>query len=64
MVLTADSTLYEILNEKPEAANVLFRFGMGCIGCALAKGETLREAAQVHGIPLQELLDALGIKEE
>jgi hybrid cluster-associated redox disulfide protein len=64
MGLTADSTLYEILNEKPEAANVLFRFGMGCIGCALAKGETLREAAQAHGIPLQELTDALGIKEE
>ena len=62
MTLTADSTIHQILREKPEAADILFRFGMGCLGCALARGETLREAAQAHGIPLDELVDALGIE--
>jgi hybrid cluster-associated redox disulfide protein len=63
MTLTADSTISEILREKPEAAEVLFRFGMGCLGCAMAKGETMREAAMAHGIPLAELLSALGLGE-
>lgn len=61
--VTADSTIYELLQAKPDATDVLFRFGMGCVGCAIARGETLREAAQAHGIPLPELLTALGIKE-
>lgn len=61
--ITADSTIYELLQAKPEATEALFRFGMGCVGCAIARGETIREAAQAHGIPLAELAAALGIKE-
>ncbi|MDI6718997.1 MAG: DUF1858 domain-containing protein [Methanomicrobiales archaeon] len=63
MTVTADSTIMELLREKPESAQVLFRFGMGCLGCSVARGETIREAAEVHGIPLKELLDALGVAE-
>jgi len=63
MAITADSTIMEVLQAKPDAANVLFKFGMGCLGCAVARGETIREAAQAHGIPLKELLAALGIPE-
>jgi len=63
MAVTADSTIYDLLKEKPESAEVLFKFGMGCVGCAIARGETIREAAIVHGIPLEELTAALGIKE-
>ncbi|NLX48353.1 MAG: DUF1858 domain-containing protein [Methanospirillum sp.] len=63
MVLTGDSTIYELLQQKPDAAQVLFKFGMGCVGCAIAKGETLREAAAAHGVPLAEMLSALEISE-
>jgi len=61
--ITADSTIYELLQAKPDATEALFKFGMGCVGCAIARGETIREAAQAHGIPLSELVAALGIKE-
>ena len=61
--ITADSTIYDLLKAKPESTEVLFKFGMGCVGCAIARGETIREAAQAHGIPLEELLSALGISE-
>lgn len=63
MVLTADSTIADLLREKPESAQVLFRFGMGCLGCAIANNETIREAAQAHGVPLEEMLSALGVAE-
>ena len=61
MELTADSTIYDLLKAKPESAEVLFKFGMGCVGCAIARGETIKEAAMAHGIPLDELVSALGI---
>ncbi|MGD1004994.1 MAG: DUF1858 domain-containing protein [Methanoregulaceae archaeon] len=61
--ITADSTIYDLLKVKPDAAEQLFQFGMGCVGCAIARGETIREAAEAHGIPLAELVKALGIKE-
>lgn len=64
MTVTADSTIMDLLHEKPESAEVLFKFGMGCLGCAIARGETIREAAMAHGIPLKELLSALGIPEK
>jgi hybrid cluster-associated redox disulfide protein len=63
MEITADSTIYDLLRTKPESSEVLLKFGMGCVGCAIARGETIREAAEVHGIPLEELLAALGIEE-
>lgn len=63
MALTADSTIADLLREKPESAQVLFRFGMGCLGCAIANNETIREAAQAHGVPLEEMLSALGVAE-
>jgi hydrid cluster protein-associated redox disulfide domain len=60
MALSLDSTIADLLREKPEAAGILQSFGMGCLGCAIANNETIREAAMVHGIPIDELAKKLG----
>ena len=49
----------EVLKEKPEASEVLHEFGMHCLGCAIAAGESIEEAADAHGIKLEDLLAAL-----
>lgn len=49
------------MQEKPDAAAIFARFGMGCVGCAISRGETVAEAAAAHGIPLEDLIGALGI---
>ncbi|EOD00277.1 DUF1858 domain-containing protein [Caldisalinibacter kiritimatiensis] len=59
MAITKDMLIGELLRENPEKAEVLMRFGMGCIGCPSAQMESLEQAAQVHGIDLDELLKAL-----
>ncbi|MDK2974504.1 MAG: hypothetical protein PWP08_875 [Methanofollis sp.] len=64
MAVSADSTILELLQEKPDSADVLMRFGMGCLGCAIGRGESIRQAAAAHGIPLGELMSALEIAEE
>lgn len=42
-------------------AEALFGFGMHCFGCALSKGETVEEAAMVHGVDVDEMVDALNV---
>lgn len=59
MAITKDTLIGELIREKPEAAEILFQFGMGCVGCPSAQMETLEEAAVVHGLELTSLLEAL-----
>lgn len=54
--ITKDTTIGDILRIKPEAAPVLLEIGMHCLGCPSAQGETLEEAAMVHGIDINALL--------
>ncbi|NLM76211.1 MAG: DUF1858 domain-containing protein [Clostridiaceae bacterium] len=59
MKVTKDMTIGEIIRQNPDNAMTLMSFGMGCIGCPASQMETLEEAAMVHGMDLNELLDAL-----
>ncbi|HNX76351.1 MAG TPA: DUF1858 domain-containing protein [Candidatus Rifleibacterium sp.] len=59
MAIEAGMTIAEILKQYPAAAKVLQQFGMHCIGCAVAAGETLEGAARAHEVKLDELLKAL-----
>ncbi|MFA4966851.1 MAG: DUF1858 domain-containing protein [Candidatus Margulisiibacteriota bacterium] len=57
--INKDMTIAELLKARPQAAAILMSRGMHCLGCVIAQGETLEQAADVHGIPVQELLDAI-----
>lgn len=59
MSITKDMLIGEILKQKPEAAGILMQFGMGCVGCPSAQMESLEEAAQVHGMDIDKLIEAL-----
>jgi len=52
-------TIGEVLKNNRELAGTLMEFGMGCIGCPSAQAETLEEAAMVHGVNPDALVDAL-----
>lgn len=52
-----DMTIGEILRVAPEVAPYLMQAGMHCLGCPSAQGETLEEAAMVHGIDIDELME-------
>ncbi len=54
-----DMTIGEALQVDINAAPVLMEIGMHCLGCPSAQGETLEEAAMVHGIPVEELMEKL-----
>lgn len=57
--VTKEMTIGEILRTNPDVAPVLMQAGMHCLGCPSAQGESLEEAAMVHGINIDELMDAI-----
>lgn len=59
MKITKDMTIGEAIRQYPDAAQILMSFGMGCVACPSAQGETIEEAAMVHGLDLDELMEVL-----
>lgn len=57
--ITKDMTIGEILRTNPDVAPVLMDAGMHCLGCPSAQAETLDEAAMVHGIDVDALMEKI-----
>ncbi len=58
-MITKEMTIMEAIQENHDVAAVLQSYGMHCLGCAMSSGETIEEAAAVHGFSVEELLQAI-----
>ena len=54
--VTKTMTIGELLQVAPQTAPVLMEVGMHCLGCPASQGESLEEAAMVHGIDADLLI--------
>ena len=57
--ITKEMTIGEILRTTPEIAPILMNAGMHCLGCPSAQGESLEEAAMVHGMDIDSLMEEI-----
>lgn len=57
--ITKDMIIADIIQVDENLIPVLLNAGMHCVGCPSSMGETLEEAAEVHGIDADELCDLL-----
>lgn len=57
--ITKDMIISKVLSIAPESVDIFVEYGMHCVGCMAAAGETIEEACEVHGINADELVDAL-----
>ena len=55
--VTTDMLIGDIIKKYPDAAFALMQCGMGCIGCPASQGETLEQAAMVHGMKADEVCE-------
>ncbi|CAM2867338.1 DUF1858 domain-containing protein [Hathewaya histolytica] len=62
MKINKEMTIGEVVRQYPDVVEVLMSFGMGCVGCPSAQSETLEEAAMVHGMDIEQLMNALNDK--
>ena len=57
--VTREMTIGELLSVAPIVAPVLMEVGMHCLGCPSAQAETLEEAAMVHGLDADLLVEKI-----
>lgn len=59
MKVEKDTLIRDVVQMGQESTKILISFGMGCIGCPASQNESIGEAATVHGINLDLLLESL-----
>lgn len=57
--ITKDMIIADIISVDTNLIPILMESGMHCIGCPSSQAESLEEAAFVHGIDADELVDNL-----
>lgn len=58
-MVTKEMTIGEVLNINMDIAPILMEIGMNCLGCPASQRESLEEAAMVHGIDADLLVEKI-----
>ena len=59
--VTKEMTIGEIIRADQGIIAILLNYGMHCIGCPSAQGESLEEACMVHGLEVDPLVDEINV---
>ncbi|MFI3236553.1 MAG: DUF1858 domain-containing protein [Lachnospiraceae bacterium] len=62
--ITKEMTIGQALQTNMNIVPVLLEMGMHCLGCPSAQGESLEEAAMVHGLDVEVLMAKIAAIEE
>lgn len=57
--VTKDTMIGELLHIDASVAPILMEIGMHCLGCPSSQMETIEQAAMVHGLDPQQLVDRI-----
>ena len=60
-MINKDTMIVDLLQmgDVDKIAEVLYGFGMHCLGCALSRGESIGQAAMAHGVDVDEMIAKL-----
>ena len=53
--ITGSMTLGEAVSKYPRTMEVLFRYGLHCIGCHISAYETIEQGALAHGLAKEDI---------
>lgn len=57
--ITKEMTIREVIGKYPQVLSLFMDYGLHCVGCVFAQGETIETAAKVHQINLDRFLEDL-----
>ncbi len=57
--ITKDTIIMDVLAIDPGTAEFFFEIGMHCLGCPSASGESIEQAAAVHGVDADALVEKI-----
>lgn len=55
-MVTKETNILEAVQKYPVIAQVFQRYGLGCIGCMVASGESLGEGISAHGLDAEAVI--------
>lgn len=58
-MVTKEMKIGELLMQYPNVAPILMEIGMHCLGCPSAQAESLADAAMVHGLDPDLLVEKI-----
>lgn len=56
MQITKQMGIQEVVDQHPQTVAVFFKHGLGCLGCAAARFESIEQGAMAHGIDVDALV--------
>ncbi len=57
--VTPEMTIGDVIARHPNTVPVFMGHGLGCVGCAVARFENIRQGAMAHGINVDALMQDL-----
>ena len=57
--ITKTMTIGKVLSIDENLTTILMGFGLHCFGCPMSQAETLEEAAEVHGVDVDLMVEKL-----
>ena len=57
--VTKDMTIAKAISVDQGIIHILMANGMHCVGCPSSQAETLEEAAFVHGMDIEKLMNSI-----
>ena len=58
-VFSPELIVADVLSEWPQTIPVFLHYRLGCVGCAMAKFDTLRDIARIYHLPADQFLKEL-----
>lgn len=59
--VTGDMNIMEAVERFPIIAQVLMRYGLGCVGCIISSYETLAEGIAAHGLNPEMVIEEVNM---
>jgi hybrid cluster-associated redox disulfide protein len=57
--ITPEMAIGDVIGRYPGTVSVFMNHGLGCVGCAVARFENIRQGAMAHGINVDALMQDL-----
>lgn len=57
--ITEDTIIGDILDMDGDTAPIFLGMGMHCLGCPSSRGESIKQACEVHGVEVSDIVNQL-----
>ena len=59
--VTKGTIIADIMENAPQTMPLFQQIGMHCMGCAMASGENVEQACDVHGVDAEMFVDRINL---